>query len=183
MKDPRPLSERFDLTYVGKKHLADRWIVLLSWGVVSIGLAWLAVAAMRSDETPYTSGPLTHAHAMFADNCNKCHAGEGGTETFFSFYRRPVEDAKCRECHVAPAHNHAQSKFIGGTLNIGGTQILTSSNCAACHVEHQGGDHRLTAIPDSGCVQCHADLSGAGRASPHLHGVITPSAGNGGDRP
>lgn len=162
MKDPRPLSERFDLTYVRRNHLADRWIWKLSGIAVLAGLAWITTAAALRDETPYNSGPLTHAHAMFADDCSKCHVGSNGWSEF-SVFSRPVDDGKCRDCHVAPAHSPHQSRFTGEMMSISGHRFMTAARCSACHIEHQGADHNLAAAPDLTCTQCHADLTLSGR--------------------
>lgn len=162
MNDPRPLSERFDLAYVRKSHLADRWTWKLAGVAVIAALGWVtAVAALRS-EAPYTSGPLTHAHDMFADDCSKCHAGDNGWSRS-SVFARPVLDSKCRDCHVAPAHNPMQSRFTGETIAIAGHEFITAARCSSCHVEHKGPNHDLNAAPDVTCTQCHADLSLSGR--------------------
>ena len=47
-----------------------RW---LSVGSASIAVAWIAWATARQDQSWYSSGPMTSAHAILADDCGKCH--------------------------------------------------------------------------------------------------------------
>ncbi len=160
MKDVRPLSERFDLTYIRRPHLADRWTGMLS-AVLALGaVAAIVGMGVIGDKRIYTAGTLTHSHAMFGDDCLKCHepAGSGALAGF----SLPVRDAKCLACHPAPLHNPHQSRFVGLPVQVGVSTVVMSSDCTQCHVEHRGADVRLAETGDQSCVQCHSDLQSRG---------------------
>jgi predicted CXXCH cytochrome family protein len=154
MHDPRPLSERFDLTYVRRRQLSDRWTRPLSLAAVILVVAVAGAVMMQGDFRAFSSGPLTQAHAMFADDCGKCHAPDPDR----SGYWLPARDELCLNCHVAPLHNPHQSMFVGLARPVGTEQVVMSSNCSTCHVEHLGAEADLSAVSDATCVRCHADL-------------------------
>lgn len=173
MNDPRPLSERFDLTYVKRPHYADRWTGRIAAGVVLLLTGLLGAAMILGDERVYTSGPLTTAHAMFADDCSKCHAASTGASGSDDFSRH-VEDAKCLACHTAPLHHDGQSAFAGAMKAVAGHEVMMSSRCSSCHVEHRGPDVDLSAVSDHTCTQCHASLSAyRARGLGRVHGGTT----------
>lgn len=162
MLDPRPLSERFDLTYVRRPQLSDRWTRPLSAIFVVLVIAIFGGLLWQRDLRAYSSGPLTTAHAMFADDCAKCHAPDPDRSGFWL----PTRDELCLNCHVAPLHNPNQSMFVGGACAVGAEQIVMSSSCSVCHVEHLGAHADLSAVSDATCVRCHADLQQFGWKSP-----------------
>ena len=95
MKDTRPLSERFDLSYVRRKHFADRFTGKAGLVCALAALGFCGVMVARSDDSPYSCGPLSRPHDMFASQCNKCHApdmkkGRG--------YFLPASDDRCLAC-------------------------------------------------------------------------------------
>lgn len=154
MHDPRPLSERFDLTYVRRPQLSDRWTRPLSVAFIAIIVVIFGGLMLQGDLRAYSSGPLTTAHAMFADDCGKCHAPDPDR----SGYWLPARDELCLNCHVAPLHNLHQSMFVGHAHPVGTEQIVMSSECSVCHVEHRGKHADLSAVHDATCVRCHEDL-------------------------
>lgn len=181
MRDLRPLSDRFDLPYVRRKHFADRWTGRLGLLAALGTAATLGVLAARGNERPYTAGPLTTAHDMFASDCNQCHAAN--SDKGFQGLLMPASDAKCLVCHESQATIHADNQaelFAGGAIP-GHPEIRLSSNCSACHVEHRGRDANLSAVNDSFCVRCHADLDAGGRrpeaaAPPRVDPAERPAA-------
>ncbi len=183
MHDPRPLSERFDLTYVHKPHLSDRWTGRLSIVVILLMIAMFGGMAMLNDQRAYSSGPLTSAHAMFADDCGKCHAPDPDR----SGYWLPSRDELCLNCHVAPLHAPHQSMFIGDVRSVGGEQVVMSSSCSVCHIEHQGAHANLSHVPDITCVGCHQDLQRFGwndqGAHAHFHTWTSPALVSDGGHP
>ncbi len=170
MRDFRPLSERFELPYVRRKHFADRWtgrLGLLAAVIVAGTTAALAFKGARDDRA-YTAGPLTAAHDMFAQDCQKCH--ESSEKSGWRGYFQPASDRLCLDCHNSQATIHADNQiaiFAGGAMP-GHPDIRLSSNCAACHIEHRGRYANLSEVPDSFCVRCHEDLAhkGIGPAAP-----------------
>jgi hypothetical protein len=164
MRNIWPLSERFDLKYVRRRHFPDTWTGRLSLGAVLAVGAFVAYAAISGDERAFSSGALTYAHAMFADDCTQCHAPDPGRVGYWL----PAQDSACLRCHVAPLHNPHQSMFRGDatifTSQVGPVEM--SGDCSACHVEHRGADTSLNLVHDRMCIACHRDLSRFGRVPP-----------------
>ncbi|MFM9957409.1 MAG: cytochrome c3 family protein [Phycisphaerales bacterium] len=157
----RPLSERFNLMYVRKKHFADAWTGRL--GFVAAAATALTVGAyqMSGDDRPYTAGPLTKAHDMFASDCTKCH--EASMEKGLRGFLMPASDEMCIKCHANQAGLHAENQIDLFTASMPGhPEMRTSANCAACHMEHLGRDHNLLEVSDQTCVKCHEDLAAKG---------------------
>lgn len=164
MQDGRPLSERFDLTYVHRRHFADRWtapLAILAFLAAPLVLGGLMLTGSHG---AYSSGPVTSAHAMFADDCGECHAPDPRRSGFWL----PVRDELCLACHDAPLHNPNQSMFVGVHHAIGVEETVMSSSCSVCHVEHRGRDADLSQVSDQTCVQCHADLRAYGWRAPSV---------------
>jgi hypothetical protein len=132
----KALARRIDLEYFAKPHWFRRWKFILSIGIPLVALVWLFAARAQSGQKPYSSGPLSHCHAVFTERCSLCHFEQAG-----KFFRRTDKDA-CLACHDGPVH-HENQRF--------------EPACSSCHVEHTGS-LRLTAMADANCVQCHADL-------------------------
>jgi len=173
MPETRAISERIDLSYVKRKHWPQsamfRWAVTLC-GAVLIGAGALEVG--HATETfpahaYYTSGTIAKAHSMFASNCAACHASDPANPQAVSF-ALPVSDEKCLDCHetYAVTHHPKQRLYNGRERKVDGyaAPVVMSSNCASCHVDHQGYDHDLNRVSDRVCVQCHEDLAAKGYA-------------------
>lgn len=168
MKDYRPLSERFDLPYVRRRHFADRWTGRLGILGALATAGVMGALAYRGDDRPYTAGPLTAAHDMFASDCRKCH--EPKSDTGLGGLLMPASDNLCLKCHSSQATIHADNQaalFAGGVMP-GHPDIRLSSNCAACHVEHRGRHANLSDVPDSFCIRCHEDLKAKGMSPPGM---------------
>lgn len=162
MRDLRPLSDRFDLMYVRKKHFADRWGGRL--GMLAAAGTALVLGGMYAtgNERGYTAGELTQAHDMFATDCTKCH--DAGADKALGGLLLPASDAKCLECHDSQATAHARNqveRFLGASVP-GHEGVMLSANCAACHVEHRGRHANLSEVSDNLCVSCHSDLKSSG---------------------
>jgi predicted CXXCH cytochrome family protein len=115
-----------------------RWRTLLSIAAPVIGLVWLGSMAIAGSRAPYSSGPLTQAHAFVEMKCEVCHVSET------AFRSHPPEKA-CLTCHDAPAH----------TMTVSAGHETPA--CATCHREHQGRG-ALTATADRFCVDCHGEM-------------------------
>jgi predicted CXXCH cytochrome family protein len=101
----------------------------------------LASIAGLPDDTLWSSGPLTQAHAHAAGHkCDACH------QQLFVH----VQDGACRECHK-DTHDHV-SKAHRDLASLGDPQ-----RCGACHREHVGEQARAVLENDGLCVNCHAN--------------------------
>lgn len=173
MRDISPLSERFDLRYIRRRRFPDTWTRAATLGAVIAVGGYVGAREWAGDQTLFTSGPLTTAHAIFANDCAKCHqpaeapAGASLSARAGARYWLPARDEACLGCHVAPTHNPHQSMFTGAERAVSGlaAPVRMSSDCRACHVEHRGSDANLSAVSDSHCTQCHADIGAFGRGS------------------
>ncbi len=156
--DPRPLSQRFDLTYVRKRSWPHNWIRLLSMiGVLSVGI-YFARASLDTDWRMYSSGSLNAAHSMFANDCRQCHRLDEQKGRFW----RSVTDRSCLRCHAGSAHHPEVARTLADVHTAQMTDRLGSalmaSDCASCHREHRGRNARIAQVPDPHCVRCHGDL-------------------------
>ncbi len=132
----KKLAKRIDLQYFAHPHPFRRWRFWLSVAIPLIALGWFVAERAQGGQKVYSSGQLSHAHAVFTQHCTLCHVIQAGA---FSAH---VTDNACLTCHDAPLHQ----------VN----QTFTPA-CATCHVEHKGA-MLLQAMADAACTQCHADL-------------------------
>jgi hypothetical protein len=136
----KTLGTRHDLNYF-KHFTAFRfWRLFLALAIPIAAVLWLGSASGRK-QTIYSKGPLSSAHAFFAEQCSLCHSAVVGGIRMAGF-KKTVTDEVCLSCHQAPPHQ-ANQPF--------------TPTCGSCHVEHQGLV-RLSHVPDAQCVQCHGDL-------------------------
>src|SRR5271166_4606545 len=132
----KTLAKRIDLQYFARPHPFRRWRFWLSLTIPLIAIGWFITQRAQGGQKVYSSGPLSHAHAVFTQQCTLCHVTQGGAFT------AQVTDKSCLTCHDAPLH-HTNQTF--------------TPECATCHVEHKGAMF-LHATADKACTQCHANL-------------------------
>jgi len=132
----KKLAKRIDLQYFAQPHPLRRWRFWLSVAVPVIALGWFVTQRAQDGRKVYSSGQLSHAHAVFTQQCALCHVPQAGA------FAAQVTDKACLACHDAPLH-HAN-------------QTLTPA-CATCHDEHKGA-MRLRDTADATCTQCHGQL-------------------------
>jgi predicted CXXCH cytochrome family protein len=140
-------------TTLSSAGLSRRW---LSWALFIVVLAttlgapaWyrfgtphdsgkpLPVYAWPRD-TAWSPGPLSPAHALFQNDCSKCHQ-----KAF-----EPVRNEACLSCHQK-VHEHV------GDPRWTSMPKFAQSRCEDCHVEHSG--QTLVDTHNQACTQCHAD--------------------------
>jgi len=123
-------------------------------------------------------GPLSDSHARLRNDCAACHAespdavhGPGHGLSLTSLDRE--QSSRCLACHddlgQRPLHPHAwsETQLAGHRAEAGGAALRGvpagpggTIACATCHVEHDGGEHDLTALDDARCQTCHANRFG-----------------------
>lgn len=146
----KTLAKRIDLQYFARPHPFRRWRFWLSLTIPLIAIGWFITQRAQGGQKVYSSGPLSHAHAVFTQQCTLCHVTQGGAFT------AQVTDKSCLTCHDAPLH-HTNQTF--------------TPECATCHVEHKGAMF-LHATADKACTQCHANLR-TRDGQPHYVSSIT----------
>lgn len=163
----KPLSQRYDLSYVRRTTWPHRLVRWLSLGGVVVIAGYFIFSGFTHDRRAYTSGPMTHAHAMFGDDCAQCHQPDPESTGFWL----PVQDQACLRCHVAEAHHPFEAVHPSSTMRVSDRfgRIPVAIDCASCHVEHQGVDHDLKMVPDAACVRCHGQLDEARAELETLH--------------
>lgn len=132
----KTLAKRIDLQYFAHPHPFRRWRFWLSVTIPLIALGWFITQRAQGGQKVYSSGPLSHAHAVFTSQCALCHVTQAGA------FSAQVTDKACLTCHDAPLH-HANQTF--------------TPTCATCHVEHKGA-MVLQATADAACTECHSNL-------------------------
>ncbi len=133
----KALAQRIDLNYFKRSHPFRRWKLVLSMAVPALVLLWLGGMAAGGSKAAYSSGPVSAAHQVFGDKCERCHVTQSRT------FRAHVTDNMCVSCHDAPAHKSNQT---------------FAPACGSCHLDHRGAI-RLAATADRDCEQCHLDLN------------------------
>jgi hypothetical protein len=162
LRSPKTLTEWEELDYFRRpRPLKALWKpVLLSTLAVGV-LAMVALAVLQKKVAPglamaYQAGTLSSAHALFNNDCSKCHVEAFKTwDRLWQFNSavRAVSDETCKKCHPGPIHNAMQ---------------IRQDSCVSCHREHHGRA-RLDQVPDAHCTACHADLTNATRATRPLY--------------
>lgn len=167
--DPKEIPEWIELDYFDRpRPLARRrkYLLWASWlGGAVLGCALVAMPFTRLPQprAAYAAGPVSSSHAMFANDCGRCHT-EGG-QTWARFWahddtHRSVPDRACLTCHDGPIHNERQP---------------TAPGCAVCHREHRGRA-ALAHVADEHCTACHAALKPK-EGEPHFFPEITAFPG------
>ena len=133
-RNTKALAQRIDRQYFHRMFPLQRWRLILSAAAVIAGILWLGIHAASRDRTVYSAGPLTPAHAMLGRKCTVCHVGGNASSA-------TIADGVCLKCHDAAVHEARQT---------------FTPPCIDCHREHTSAS--LTAVRDSQCTTCHADL-------------------------
>ena len=93
------------LDYFRHRNPFDRGKLILA-GIAAVGaIGWLAVGSLSGQkmETWFSPGPVSAAHAMWENDCQKCHVSFtpiGGDAAAAAFVGdKAAIDANCRSCH------------------------------------------------------------------------------------
>jgi len=135
IRNTKKLGQRVDRTYLKRLFPIPLWRRILTLIFVAAGLGWLGMYAVARNQTPYTAGTLTPAHAFLGKRCAVCHGVSAGIG-------KKVADQQCAACHDGPVHQASQT---------------FTPACVSCHVEHRG-TAQLAATSDAGCASCHSNL-------------------------
>jgi hypothetical protein len=142
----QPKSDKPDLAGRANRLRQTKWGMTIS--TVAIAAGWLFVNLLAGNWTVYDAGPLAPSHAMFRNECQRCHQRPKDASHFDEHVGKenagPVPDAACSACHAGPLHHN--------------TQVAAAAfRCAQCHREHRG-QISLAQVADSFCTSCHSDL-------------------------
>jgi len=145
----KKLAQRIDLNYFKRPTPLKRAKLFLSIVAPAIALAWIAWLVFAKDTRVYSSGRMSEAHAVLANNCAACHVQKAGV------FEQKAADSACLACHDGPIHHHAAIKKV---------------SCSECHDEHRGRVN-LLAASNANCTQCHSDLKAAGGTSNYANAI------------
>jgi len=169
--DLKELSDWVELDYFRRRRQLGRWrtyVVRAFWIgslLICAGLIALPFSASSRLTRIYQSGPVSLSHAMFNEDCNRCHIESFRTWERFAHQDenlRSVKDDTCRECHPVLDHNPDRA---------------FTPACAGCHPEHRG-QPILANVRDDQCTVCHGALvTKSGRAADFAYTVTHFAAG------
>ena len=141
IRDTKGVAQRLDLGYLTRPRLLALLRGRLTWALV--GAAVLVsvplVMGIGGSRKTVASGPVSAAHALFADRCEACH-----TQAFGG-----VPDQACQQCHDGAPH---PAKMVDTA------KANSTPRCVECHVEHRG-KAQLAEVNNGNCTTCHANLT------------------------
>jgi hypothetical protein len=151
-RDPKTPSAWVELDFHARQRRFKQWKRRLNWtvliaSVLVVGGSIAASVVGRRTTTWYQAAPVSTSHAIFNDDCGKCHTMEFQTARRFwpaNADLHTVPDAKCRTCHPGASEHH-------------GDVMKDQAACVTCHREHQGHE-QLARVSDMQCLTCHRNL-------------------------
>jgi hypothetical protein len=159
---PRDFSRWYALDYFLRPSRLKSRRFYVTCSVTFVVLLLSLVSMAPQFHRAHQAGPLAGAHAMFNNDCAKCHdqALQPIARLFGSSNAHSVSDAACNKCHQGTIH-HAKQHHAPA--------------CASCHREHRGNEVLATHVADRRCVACHGNLMDHLMPGEHsaLHSVIT----------
>ena len=163
LHDPKALTESLELDYVRRPRAFHRWFTRCTWGAFAGALVCAAWIVWPTNRATLEAGPVSTPHAMFNQDCEKCHTAPFATATRLAgsvHGLHSTQDPACLQCHPAPDHN----------------RLVAANNCADCHKEHRG-DTLLARPGERHCTGCHAPFKDKyGTESPHFDNVASFAA-------
>ena len=162
-RNQKQLSERLkgNLDYLQKPHPWRSLRFVVSSLTLVAGIAAIpAYYFLHAPESFVNPGPISRAHAPFAQNCSSCHnqtqlirsdSHQAGkileTEYWVNI------DKKCGDCHTYFSF-HAPNVVKDPTRPVGTGAQSENSSCTACHREHATSDKMLP-TESKNCSACH----------------------------
>lgn len=143
----KKLAQRIDLNYFKRPTPLKRAKLWLSVLAPLLALVWIGWLVFAKDSRVYSSGRMSEAHAVLANDCVACHVQKAGV------FAEKAEDSACLGCHDGPIHHSVATKKVA---------------CAECHSEHRGRVN-LIAASNANCEQCHSDLKTNGGTSNYVN--------------
>lgn len=142
--DPKSLTDSLELDYFDRPRPLGRWWRRGLWLAGAAALVCVAWVLWPTHHAALEAGPVSAPHAMFNEDCARCHTAGFATAARLFPAAHPAAstpDQSCIQCHPGPDHN----------------RFVRADNCSSCHKEHRG--HLLLARPGDGhCTSCHGDL-------------------------
>jgi hypothetical protein len=162
------------LDYFRHRNPLDRGKLILAAVAAVAVVAWLVGGTLlgQRTETWYSPGSVSAAHAMWENDCQKCHVSftpiraDAAAAKFVD--DKSAIDANCRECHKDIA---TKSSLVGHHASKDPATLA----CSSCHHEHRGRAESLSRMADASCTNCHAQIDehreGSSLLTPAVHDV------------
>jgi len=140
------IARRHDLNYFKRGSPLRVWQWWLATAAIIAAVLWFSASSFVHGSSSFSAGPMSSSHAAIGQRCEVCHIPVVRPTSWTPSFgmRRKVPDTACLACHNVSSHHPAES--------------TTNPTCSSCHTEHVGAMH-LAAVADSGCTQCHAQLT------------------------
>ena len=155
--DEKLIAEKYAIDYPRQPLSTRLW--KRRWNWLALFLACLVGFALYyvQGNAAFWSSPVSHVHASFAQDCQKCH-----TESWqpalrlaaLDSSRHSVPNAACLACHPAVGDHHPR-------LNE------QEPACASCHQEHRPTIPLLD-VADNHCASCHGDMNSTPNVEQHF---------------
>jgi hypothetical protein len=155
----RVVADWMELDYVKRRRRFRKVKTFVLWLALAAAVLFLGYTYLPGKAAVFQAARVSPAHALWQDDCGQCHRQSFRTGARFvslDEHVRSVPDEACTTCHAGPAHQSRQ---------------VYQPACVLCHREHHGRP-LLSAVEDSQCTQCHADLKtndGQPRFHAHIH--------------
>ena len=147
LRSSRELSSRLNIEGHKRPNRFRRttWWLALWAGVGS--LLWLSWQQLHGENAIYQAGPVSTAHRLIENNCEKCHTTWTPLQRLVSLSddKHSIDNAKCEVCHRVNEHHNNQSPRHA------------TISCAVCHQEHEGAE-MLERPSNRYCIACHSKL-------------------------
>src|SRR3954454_16665479 len=120
MYDPKALTDALEVDYVQRPRPLNRWLRRCTWIAGGIALLYVAWILWPTNHAALEAGPVSTSHAMFNDQCGKCHIAAFATATRLLPDNRAelsTPDSACLQCHPGPDHN----------------RLVKADHCVSCH--------------------------------------------------
>jgi ribosomal protein L40E len=159
--DEKLIAEKYAIDYPRRPLATRLW--KRRWNWLALLLACLVGGALYfvQGSAAFWSAPVSHVHASFAMDCQKCHTESWQPALRLASLdsgRHSVPNAACLECHSTAGDHHPR---------IGEQEPA----CAACHQEHRPAVP-LLAVADNHCASCHGNLKSVPNAEVHFAAEI-----------
>jgi hypothetical protein len=140
------IARRHDLNYFKHGSPLRLWQWWLAAAAIIAAAVWFSASFFVHGNSAFSAGPMSSSHAAIGQRCEVCHVPVVQSTSWSPSFgmRRKVPDTACLACHKVSPHHPAES--------------ASTPSCSSCHTEHTGAMH-LAFAPDSGCTQCHAQLT------------------------
>ena len=129
-----------------------RALVVLGLVAVLVLAAVLAWDQLAGRQGLISGGPLSSSHAVFTDDCGRCHDPA----------LRQVTDDRCATCHEKFGDDLGIYTFARHYVYRSDDfrRVVPQEHevaCAACHPEHRGRDASIADVANGACRDCHFD--------------------------